>query len=231
LYLYQDENGFLFNSDAHFLYNFISKFNPKGELLDIGSGCGIVGLLCARDFPVNLTLIDKQKHNTFISKINAKVNKLDANVIEGDFIETNFDKKFDFIVSNPPYYHQGITSSQSEHIAIAKENNYLPIESMIKKVNTIIKPRGDLIFCYDAKQLPRLLYLLENKKFIVENIQFVHGTTEKPAHLVMIHAKKGSKSLCKTEPPLINFINRQQSKEVKSIYQKTRTYSIKCKII
>ncbi len=231
MYLYQEENGFLFNSDAHFLYDFISRFNPKGDLLDIGSGCGIVGLLCARDFPINLTLIDKQEHNIFLSKINTNVNKLKANIIEGDFLQTDFDKKFDFIVSNPPYYHHATTSSQTKHIAISKESTYLPLELMIKKINTIIKPKGHLIFCYDAKQLQKLLYILQDMKFTVENIKSVHGRADKPAHLVLIHAKKGSKSLCKIEKPLINFIDGKQSKEVKSIYQKTRTYSIKCKII
>ncbi|MFA9374886.1 MAG: methyltransferase, partial [Poseidonibacter sp.] len=43
--LYQPKDGYCYNSDTHFLYNFIvqslKKFkNIKGELLDIGSGSG-----------------------------------------------------------------------------------------------------------------------------------------------------------------------------------------------
>ena len=53
--LYQPTNGYCYNSDTHFLYNFIvenlKKYkNIKGELLDIGSGSGILGLLVAKNF-------------------------------------------------------------------------------------------------------------------------------------------------------------------------------------
>jgi len=230
LYLYQNEDGFLFNSDAHFLYDFISRFKPKGEILDIGTGCGILGLLTARDFETNVTLIDKQRTNYFLCLQNARVNKLDANVICDDFIDHNFDIKFDFIISNPPYYHQGASQSENRYKKIGKSSLYLDFKEMVRKINSIIKPKGSFIFCYDAKQLPYVISTLIEKKFTVSDIRFVHGKKEKVAHLVLICAKKSSGSLCKTYPPLINFINGDLSEEVKSIYQKTRTYSIKCKI-
>ena len=49
--LYQPESGYCYNSDSMFLYDFVSSFKPKGEVLDVGAGCGIVGLLVARDNP------------------------------------------------------------------------------------------------------------------------------------------------------------------------------------
>jgi tRNA1(Val) A37 N6-methylase TrmN6 len=101
---------------------------------------------------------------------------------------------------------------------------------MLKKANSIIKPRGSLIFCYDAKQLQHLSSLLNEFRFNIENIRFVHGTEDKPASVVMIRAKKSSNALTKIEPPLIHFENGSLTKEAKEIYQKTRTYSIKCKI-
>ncbi len=231
MFLYQEESGFLFNSDAHFLYDFTSGFKPKGDLLDIGSGCGIIGLLAARDFPISLTLIDKQKQNAKLSKINADVNALDATMICDDFLTHTFKKKFDFILSNPPYYHGGASESEKHSVIISKSNHHLPFEEMIQKINAIIKPKGHFIFCYDAKQITTLLVLLEKYKFNVENIRFVHGKANKPAHLVMIHTRKGSKALTKIEPPLVNFQDSQPTDEVKSIYQKTRTYSIKCKTL
>ena len=53
--LYQPLNGYCYNSDTHFLFNFICKNlekykNISGELLDIGSGSGILGLLVAKKF-------------------------------------------------------------------------------------------------------------------------------------------------------------------------------------
>ena len=53
--LYQPKNGYCYNSDTHFLFNFIcinlKKFkNIQGEILDIGSGSGILGLLISREY-------------------------------------------------------------------------------------------------------------------------------------------------------------------------------------
>ena len=230
LLLYQEESGFLFNSDAHFLYDFISRFPIRGALLDLGCGCGILGLLCARDLPVSVTLLDRQPHNTMLAAQNARVNDIEAEVIEGDFLETDMPKSFDVVVSNPPYYHDGADTSDNDKIALSRAAGFLPFEAMISRINRCIRPRGRLIFCYDAKQLPMLMRVLQEKRFTVCDIRFVHGRADRPAHLVLIHARKGARSLAAIHPPLIHFDGEEMSEEVKSIYQKTRTYSIKCRI-
>lgn len=228
MFLYQEESGYFFNSDSHFLYDFITKFNPKGELLDIGCGCGILGLLTTRDFPVSLTGIDKQGHNAFLSKKNAKINKLSSHVIEDDFLIHDFEKEFDFIISNPPYYHDGVSKSENKAIHVSRYNTHLPIDNFIKKVQKLLKNRGHFIFCYDAKSLQDLLVHLKKAKLQVEDLRFVHGTSSKFSSLVLIHARKGSRAISKIHPPLINMDEGKPTQEVKSIYQKTRTYSIKC---
>ncbi len=231
MFLYQQECAYLFNSDSHFLYNFISKFNPKGDLLDIGCGCGILGLLTARDFSINLTQIDKQPHNAFISKKNAQINSLNAKIIEDDFLTHKFDKEFDYIISNPPYYHDGVSKTENRALHISRYSTHLPIEELVQKVQKILKNRGHFIFCYDAQMIEETLWYLKREKLQVEDLQFVHGTAAKHASLVLIHAKKNSKSKTKIHPPLINMYKNEPTSEVKSIYQKTRTYSIKCNVI
>ena len=231
MFLYQEENGYLFNSDSHFLYDFITKFNPKGELLDIGCGCGILGLLTARDFPVTLTSIDKQEKNSFITSKNAQINNLNSHVIKENFITHNFNKEFDFIISNPPYYHDGVSKSENKSLHISRYNTHLPIETFIQKVKKLLKNRGHFIFCYDSSSLSELMSCLKDAKLQIEDIRFVHGTALKPSSLVLIHARKGSKAKLKVHPPLINMENKEPTKEVKTIYQKTRTYSIKCTIL
>ncbi len=228
MFLYQDKNGFLFNSDAHFLYHFISEFNPKGKVLDVGCGCGIVGLLVARDFDIELTALDLQEQNCKLTEINARVNGISTNIIHSDFLEFSTKDKFDIIISNPPYYHDGVSKTLNPQLHKSRYNQHLPLEAFIKKANSLIKPKGSLIFCYDAKQIQSLLKLLEEYKFRVNDIRFLHPKMDKPSSLVFIHAKKSSKSLTIIHPPLIHFVGDEMSQEAKDIYHKTRTYSIKC---
>ena len=231
MFLYQEESGYLFNSDSHFLYNFVSKFNPKGKLLDIGSGCGILGLLTKRDFPISLTQIDIQEHNVFLSSKNAQVNNLTSSTVKGNFLTYNFDNQFDFIISNPPYYHDGVSKSKNEALHLSRYNMHLPLDAFVKKVSKILKNRGHFIFCYDAGMICELMTNLKEVKMQVENLQFVYGTSKKSSSLVLVHTRKNSKSKTKVYPPLINMEKDEPTKEVKSIYQKTRTYSIKCKVL
>ena len=97
--LYQPTNGYCYNSDTHFLYNFIvenfKKYkNIKGELLDIGSGSGILGLLVAKDFEkLQLNQCEIQKMFQFFSTKNSKTNKIDSKLYEGSFDEIDFEKK------------------------------------------------------------------------------------------------------------------------------------------
>ena len=84
LSLYQLENGYCYNSDSLFLYAFIARFLKNGvSVVDIGAGCGILGLLCGRDFSVDLSLIDIDETNAKLCKKNADFNNINAEIFCG----------------------------------------------------------------------------------------------------------------------------------------------------
>ena len=232
--LYQPTNGYCYNSDTHFLYNFIvenfKKYkNIKGELLDIGSGSGILGLLVAKDFEkLQLNQCEIQKMFQFFSTKNSKTNKIDSKLYEGSFDEIDFEKKFDICVSNPPFYHCDVIKSDNQSLKIARYNDSLPLEVFIKKTSTILNSEGKFFFCYDVKQINNILLLLNKYKFNLEALQFVHPKNLKDATLILVYAKRNSKSLTKILNPLIVFDeNNNFTSEVQEIYKKSSTHSIK----
>ena len=224
--LYQPKNGYCYNSDTMFLYDFITYFNIKGDVLEVGGGCGVLGLLIKRDFPkINLTVIEKQKIMfEFILK-NLKENNLKAKVFNADFLEFDFDKKFDFIVSNPPFYN-GTLKSENEIKKIARYEDSLPMSEFFEKVNKILKERGEFIFCYDAKRIDDIISKMP-KPLKITDIRFFYPKLNKNATLVLIRAKRHAKSLIKIHPPLIGFEGEVFSKEADEIYKKANTESIK----
>ena len=65
----------------------------------------------------------------------------------------------------------------------------------------------------------------------MEALQFVHPKESKDATLVLVYAKRNSKSLTKIFNPLIVFDkNNDFTQEVQNIYKKSSTYSIKVDI-
>ena len=235
--LYQPINGYCYNSDTHFLYNFIyenlKKYkNIKGELLDIGSGSGILGLLLAREYTnLNLNQCEIQEVFQFFSTKNAQTNKLESTLYKGSFEKVEFNKKSDICVSNPPFYHSDVLQSENENLRIARYNDSLPLEQFIKKVSSVLTSEGKFFFCYDVKQINEILILLNKYKFNLEALQFVHPKLSKDATLILVYAKKNSKSLTKIFNPLIVFENNNDfTQEVQNIYEKSSTYSIKVNI-
>lgn len=228
MYLYQPCSGYAYNSDSIFLYDFISTFKPKGSLLDVGCGVGIISLLLSRDFSLETNIVDKQEIMLKYAKHNYEINNLKVNATLNDFSNFCEEKKFDYVVSNPPFYDQNVTQSKNEHLNIARYAQHLPIEIFIAKVKKILKPRGRFIFCYDAKQVDKLLYELIKNEINPEQIRFVHSKIDRDSKLVMIAARMNSKSMMKILPPLIVFDKESNyNAEAKQAFSKASTNSIK----
>ncbi len=91
LRLYQPRDGYLYNSDSLLLIDFARGFlaphtlpsthplhkkqkSKMINLVDIGAGCGIIGLLCAKHFGVRSHLIEINKYMATLAYINARTN-------------------------------------------------------------------------------------------------------------------------------------------------------------
>ena len=88
--LFQLKDGYRYNSDSLFLWDFARKncsFKVRQSLLDVGCGCGILGLLLARDFNCALSCIDIQPQNCELAQINAQANDIKASIICADFFK------------------------------------------------------------------------------------------------------------------------------------------------
>ena len=228
MFLYQPTSGYCYNSDSLFLYDFISTFKPKGKLLDVGCGVGIISLLLSRDFNIETSIIDKQEKMLNYAVHNYVVNGLEAQSHLGDFTELKTDERYDYIISNPPFYDERVQQSEDTHLNIARYAHHLPIEGFLKRVKTFLKPKGWFIFCYDAKQIDLLLYHLKLNGINPEKIQFVHSKIDRESKLVMIAARNNSKSMTQILPPFVVFdeenIYREQAQ---SVFDKAKTNSIK----
>ncbi len=232
--LYQPQNGYCYNSDTHFLFNFICKNlekykNINGELLDIGSGSGILGLLLAKKYhKIVLNQVEIQEIFQFLSIKNSATNNIVSIMHKGSFLDFNFDKKFDFCVSNPPFYHCNVIKSENENIKIARYNDSLPLRDFIKKASDVLKNGGKFFFCYDSKQLNEIILYLNEFKLNLESLQFVYPNISKEASLVMVYAKKDSKSLVRIFEPLVVFDEvKEFTQNVQNIYKEAGTHSVK----
>lgn len=229
--LYQPDGGYCYNSDSILLYGFISRFDLKGRMLDVGAGCGIVGLLVGRDFPnVSLEAVEKQPLYAEFARRNAEINHIEYTLHEGDFLEFGNHGSYDWIVSNPPFYHESVSRSENPILHQARYNVHLPILAFAQKIAKLLTPKGEAAVCYDARQFVQLCSAFEGVGLRVVDVQFVHSKRDRPSTLVMVHLKKNSKSAMNVLFPLITFENDSYTPAVQAIYDKAKAHSIKCPI-
>ncbi len=225
---YQSAKGYCYNSDSIFLYRFARDFKIKGNVLDIGCGVGVLSILLAKDFKAKFYAVEKQEMMYKYALKNFDVNRVNVDIKNCDFKDYNIDIKFDFIISNPPFYK--VDRHQSPNISknIARYEHHLPLNLLITKVSKLLKPKGYFIFCYDASYLDEILLNLKNNSLQAEFIKFVHSKANKEAKIVMITARKSSNSVCKVLAPLIVFNdNNEYTNEAKEAFKLADTYSIK----
>lgn len=231
LKIYQLHDGYCYNSDSLFLYDFAKNFiKNKSTLLEIGSGSGVVGLLCAREFDTQTTMIEIDPHMAFLSKINATSANINTDIVCEDFLKFDASQRFDMIISNPPFYRLGIIGAKNNRIKIARNEEFLPFEKFCLRAKKLLKAQGSLVFCYDAKESHRVFHTLKDIGFNPEIARFVHPRVDKDATLLLCKARINTKSSLKILPPLITHRSSSQldnTDEVKKIYKDTNTYSIK----
>jgi len=223
--LYQPKNGYCYNSDTLFLYDFITNFPIKKNVLEVGAGCGVLGLLVARDFQINLTVIEIQETMVKFIEKNSKYNQIEVEIINDDLLNCKFNKKFEYIISNPPFYPSN-KKSDNKIKQIARYDENLPMKEFFEKVNSILTEQGEFIFCYEASRFDEVTKMLPKPLKIID-VKFVYPKKEKFANLVMIRAKRHAKSMIKFHTPIFNFDNDEFSIEAKKVYKKANTKSIK----
>ncbi len=163
--------------------NLINIFgNKKIEILDIGtgSGCILISLLFELKNSSGIG-VDISKKALEIAKKNAKIHSLDRKL---KFYNRSFNdiynKKFDLIVSNPPYVRKIDIKNLSEDIknfepkiALDGGNDGLDlIKKVIYKSTHILKINGLLAIEIGNNQYRRVSNLLNKKNFrIVKEIK------------------------------------------------------------
>lgn len=73
----------------------------EGDILDFGCGYGPVGIYIAKKTNQKVDMVDINERALNLSKKNAKLNNASVNIFKTD-IYSNIDKKYDYIITNPP---------------------------------------------------------------------------------------------------------------------------------
>ncbi len=146
---------------------YINKyFNEPIDIIDLGCGSGVIGLTLENKVSTNsVDLIDISKEALEVTKQNIENLNSKANTIESNFFE-NIDKKYDVIISNPPYIKtneeiEDIVKENEPHLALYAGDDGLDCyKEILKNIKPHMKDKCLIAFEIGADQKEDIINLI-----------------------------------------------------------------------
>jgi release factor glutamine methyltransferase len=135
------------------------------SVVDVGTGTGAIALaLAARLSGASVTAIDLSPEALALAGENAALNGLDGRVelLQGDLLEPVANRRFDLVVSNPPYVGDGATvdaevSGYEPALAVfAGDEGRAIHERLAREARGVLRPGGHLAVEVAEGQAPWL---------------------------------------------------------------------------
>jgi release factor glutamine methyltransferase len=139
----------------------------KIDLVDIGTGSGCLAVTLKKEEPNNFTVTatDISSEAIDVAKQNASNNEVKVDFIVGDMLKPVMDRKFDILVSNPPYIPQDevvddIIFDNEPHVALfGGEDGLKFYREILTNAGYILKDKAIIAFehGYDKAEALRII--------------------------------------------------------------------------
>ncbi|CCH49565.1 tRNA1(Val) (adenine(37)-N6)-methyltransferase [Pseudodesulfovibrio piezophilus] len=202
----QPEGGYRFSLDSLLLACFVHP-GRRHSGLDLGCGCGVVGLaMLLRRPDLKILGVESEALSVECARENSVRLHFSSmmNVTQGDVKEWRPDAVVDFVVSNPPYRKLGQGRvSQGESRQAARFEGKGDFAGFARCAALALKTRGKFTFVHLPERIPELLAVLSKNGLEPKRMRMVHGRADENATMVLIEAIKAGGGGLIVEPPLV----------------------------
>lgn len=182
--VHQNKSAMKVGTDGVLLGAWVNLNNNPFNVLDIGSGTGLISLMLAQRS--NATVIDAVELNesAYIQTVeNFEQSKWADRLFcyHASFQEfaTEINETYDLIISNPPFY-----SSTYKHLekdrAMARHSESLPTAELLKGVVKLLSEQGSCAFIIPYSEMDNFVALAESMNLILARVTNVKGMVDSP---------------------------------------------------
>ena len=142
--IHQDKCAMKVCTDACILGAWMGKkVNDKKKILDIGSGTGLLMLMLAQstETEINGIEIDPIAFQQLQENIQQNSWSPRLNVFQGDVRRFDFTERYDFIITNPPFFENDLLSTSKEE-QTAKHSTALNFEELLQVIDKQLTTEG-----------------------------------------------------------------------------------------
>lgn len=156
----------------------IKAVDGEVSVLDIGTGSGAIAIAVSKETGAVVTAVDVSQKALDIAIKNNELNNAEVEFIQSNLFENLSGRKFDFIVSNPPYIKSSVIEELDEEVWLHEpilaldggEDGLEFYKNIIKDAKNHLKDGGMIFFEIGYDQADDVSKLLKND---YTNIQVV----------------------------------------------------------
>lgn len=212
--LKQPEGGYRFSGDSLLLACFARPVSA-GRGLDLGTGCGVVGLAYLLRHPeaeLCITGVDREPEMIRAARENARLLGFEdrfevtlSDVAAFDFLGNYFE----FALCNPPFRprHRGRTCARPARNT-ARFEDEAGLEPFLRAARVSLKDRAPLFLVHLPERLPEIFGLLREQGLEPKRMRLVHGHVAAEARVALLEARKNGGPGLRVEPPLVLYKGR-----------------------
>jgi len=195
----QEKAAMKVGTDGVLLGAWVNVHHEK-NILDIGTGTGLIALMMAQRISARITGIEIEKNASEEAVQNCKSSNWSErlfvqNISFQEFAEKS-SEKFDLIISNPPFFIND-KKSKNSNLAIAKHNDLLPLPDLISGCKNLLSTEGRLAVILPVVPAKKLVELASEKGFHLIRITEVIPTPQKEPNRYLMEFSQIQKVLKK----------------------------------
>lgn len=187
--VFHDRCGMKVGTDGVLLGAWTDIYNSE-KALDIGTGSGLIALIMAQRsnklsihaIDIDSNAIEQAKENIKLSPFTSQINCVNSSLQE---LQIHSDKKYDIIVSNPPFFIQSLKSPKPERTT-ARHTDTLSAEELIKISSTLLNTGGKISVIYPFDYKDNLYNIAKESNLFVTRSTIIYPTpTSLPKRILM----------------------------------------------
>ncbi|MGM9549963.1 MAG: tRNA1(Val) (adenine(37)-N6)-methyltransferase [Faecousia sp.] len=214
------EGAFPLSTDSMVLSHFI-KLPKNARVLDLGSGCGTLGLLlCAVNESCRVTGVELSENAHLAALDNIRCNRLTARLesICADVrqVPSRFPPgSFDVCISNPPYFSGGPASLTTP---LARREDACSPGELFKAAAWALKYGGDFFLVHRPERLAELIIRGSEAGLEAKRLCLVRHQANSPVNLILLQLRKGGKPCLKWEEIILHDALGAPTEQYRRIY-------------
>ncbi len=189
-YIHQQNSALKVGTDAMLLGS-ICNWDSPTRLLDIGTGTGVLTLMCAQRFLFQGILgleIDPEAANEARQNASDSPFESPIEIVQERIQDYQPEQLFDAIISNPPFFENS-SKNESKQSELARHTDTLSYSDLISAISRLLSPEGKAWIILPNSAEDSIKHLTAQNRLFISRLIYLEGKPGKHVRTIFAMSK------------------------------------------